>query len=55
MEEYLAYKKWWMENEAPQKMDWPHKAFAQHVKDIGLYYLMETLAEGWVNRSGDKT
>jgi hypothetical protein len=61
MEEYLAYKKWWIDNESPHKVPslyWgstPEEAFAQLVKDLGLYELMETLAEGWVNRLGDKT
>jgi hypothetical protein len=61
MEEYLAYKRWWMENIGEgivPSLYWgstPEEAFAQLVKDLGLYDLMETLAEGWVDRLGDKT
>jgi hypothetical protein len=61
MEEYLAYKRWWMENIGEglvPSLYWgstPERAFKQHVLRLGLYDLMETLAEGWVDRLGDKT
>jgi hypothetical protein len=50
MNEYLSYKAWWLQHQAPHKVPssyWgatPEEAFAQHVKDLGLYDLMETLA-----------
>jgi hypothetical protein len=49
-ETYLKYKDWWMEYESPHKVPsgyWGNtgeEAFEQHVKDMGLYELMETLA-----------
>ena len=51
MKAYIAYKKWWMEYEAPSRIpssywgDTPEQAFRQHVTDMGLYRLMEMLAE----------
>jgi hypothetical protein len=61
MEEYLAYKRWWIENIGEglvPSLYWgstPERAFGQHVCNLGLHDLMETLSEGWVNRLGDKT
>ena len=49
MKAYVAYKKWWMEWHAPDLIpslywgDTPEQAFRQHVNDMGLYRLMETL------------
>jgi hypothetical protein len=51
MKEYLAYKAWWMQYVAPSNVpslyygNDAEAAFEQHVKDIGLYKLMETLAD----------
>jgi len=51
MKAYIAYKKWWIEYEAPSKIpssywgDTPEQAFRQHITDMGLYRLMEMLAE----------
>lgn len=52
MTNYALYKKWWIEHEAPHKIpslyygDTPETAFKQHIQDMGLYELMETL-ENW--------
>ena len=49
---YGRYKKWWMKHQAPYEIpslyygDTPESAFRQHIKDMGLYDLMETL-EDW--------
>ena len=49
MKAYAAYKKWWIECHAPSlipSLYWgetPEHAFKQHIDDIGLYNLMETL------------
>jgi hypothetical protein len=54
MKEYREYKQWWIDNQAPQLVDslyYGHnseEAFKQHIKDLGLYKLMETLAV-WSN------
>ena len=46
---YLNYKEWWISYEAPSKIPsvyWGNtsdEAFEQHVKNMGLYRLMETL------------
>jgi hypothetical protein len=53
MKAYLAYKQWWIDNVAPAEFpseyfgDTPEQAFKQHVNDLGLYNLMETLCT-WV-------
>lgn len=53
MKAYLAYKEWWIDNVAPAEIpsvyfgDTPEQAFRQHVNDLGLYNLMETLCT-WV-------
>jgi hypothetical protein len=52
MNEYTNYKEWWKKMEAPSKVPSYHYgldvegAFEQHVEDLGLYGLMETL-EMW--------
>ena len=52
MSSYSQYKKWWMKHQAPHEIpsfyygDTPEKAFKQHIKDMSLYQLMETL-EAW--------
>lgn len=54
MESYRNYKTWWIQHVAPANIPslyWgatAEAAFSQHVKDLGLYGLMETLAD-WVN------
>jgi hypothetical protein len=51
MKEYIAYKAWWIENEAYEKIpslywgDTPEQAFKQHIADMGLYALLEQLAK----------
>ena len=51
MKEYVAYKDWWMQHVAPSNVpclyygDNAEEAFKQHVNDLGLYKLMETLAD----------
>ena len=51
MKAYIAYKKWWIEHQAKDFIpslyygDDPEIAFRQHVKDMGLYQLMETLVD----------
>lgn len=50
MKEYIAYKEWWITHHAPSlipSLYWGEtveQAFKQHVNDMGLYRLMETLA-----------
>lgn len=50
MKAYILYKKWWIDHHAPNLIPsaywgWTvEQAFEQHVKDMGLYKLMETLA-----------
>lgn len=52
MSSYSQYKKWWMKHQAPHEIpslyygDTPESAFKQHIKDMSLYELMETL-EAW--------
>jgi hypothetical protein len=54
---YGRYKKWWIKHEAPHHIpslyygDTPEIAFRQHIKDMGLYDLMETL-EYWKEEDG---
>lgn len=54
MKEYIAYKKWWIEYEAPHKVGslyWgmdEEECFKQHIKDLGLYGLMEIIAD-WMD------
>jgi hypothetical protein len=51
MKAYIAYKKWWIEHEAPHRIPslfWGEDAgtaFRQHVNQMGLYQLMETLVD----------
>lgn len=51
MDAYIKYKAWWIQHEAPNKVGtlyWGETAeecFEQHLKDIGLYRLMETLVD----------
>jgi hypothetical protein len=51
MKAYIAYKKWWIEHQAKDLIpslyygDDPEIAFRQHVNDMGLYQLMETLMD----------
>ena len=57
MDGYKSYKEWWMKYEAPYKTDnlgcTDEEAFAQHIKDMDLYEIMETLAD-WVEASKAK-
>lgn len=52
MSNYARYKKWWMKHQAPHEIpslyygDTPESAFKQHIKDMSVYKLMETL-EAW--------
>jgi len=52
MSNYARYKEWWMKHQAPHEIpslyygDTPESAFKQHIKDMSLYKLMETL-EAW--------
>ena len=53
MKAYTAYKRWWIEHHAPHyvgSLYWGNETaeecFAQHVKDLGLYKLFETL-QAW--------
>jgi len=52
MTNYGRYKKWWIKHQASYEIpslyygDTPESAFRQHIKDMGLYDLMETL-ENW--------
>ena len=49
MKAYRKYRAWWMEHQAPSLVpslywgDNAEQAFEQHIKDMGLYQLMETL------------
>lgn len=51
MKAYLAYKEWWLSNVFPAESESLYfafdneRAFEQHVKDLGLYRLMEKLCE----------
>lgn len=50
MKEYLAYKQWWIDYQSEHYVgslyygDNAEEAFEQHVKDLGLYGLMEAMA-----------
>ena len=50
MKAYITYKAWWIEEKGFDYVPscyWgqdPEEAFERHVKDLGLYELMETLA-----------
>ena len=50
IEKYIAYKTWWYKYQAQYSLDHSfcchteEEAFEQHVKDMGLYNLMETLS-----------
>ena len=52
MKAYTAYKRWWIEHYAPHyvgSLYWggtAEECFEQHVKDLGVYKLFETL-EAW--------
>jgi hypothetical protein len=52
MTNYGRYKQWWIKHEAPHNIpslyygDTPESAFRQHIGDMSLYKLMETL-EDW--------
>lgn len=54
MKSYIAYKKWWIEHQSCHyvgSLYWgntPEECFEQHIKDLSLYKLMETLAS-WVD------
>lgn len=51
MKTYIAYKKWWIDTQAQyyynspyyNKHDTPEELFTQHIENLGLYGLMETL------------
>jgi hypothetical protein len=51
MKAYKNYKEWWIKHQAPHNIpslyygDTPEIAFRQHISDMGLYKLMETLAD----------
>ena len=51
MKAYIAYKKWWIEHQAKDFIpslyygDDPEIAFRQHINDMSLYELMETLVD----------
>ncbi len=51
MKAYTAYKTWWIEHQAPNlvpSLYWgqtAEEAFRQHIADMGLYKLMETLVD----------
>lgn len=51
MKAYKDYKAWWIEFQAPDHIPslyWgntPEKAFEQHIKNMNLYELMETLVD----------
>jgi hypothetical protein len=57
MSNYARYKQWWIEHEAPHVVpslyygDTPEIAFRQHIKDMSIYELMETL-EDWKEENG---
>lgn len=44
MKAYIAYKKWWIEHRVYYG-DNPEIAFRQHISDMSLYELMETLVD----------
>ena len=52
MSSYARYKKWWIEHQAKNFIpslyygDTPELAFKQHITDMSVYELMETL-EAW--------
>jgi len=52
MKAYSNYKAWWIKHQAPHEIpslyygDNPEIAFRQHIIDMSLYELMETL-ETW--------
>jgi hypothetical protein len=51
MKAYIEYKTWWIDTQAPHKVpslywgDSSEEAFMVHVNELGLYGLMEQLAE----------
>lgn len=51
MKTYIEYKKWWIESIAPRHVpslyygNTVEQAFETYVKRLGLYNLMETLAD----------
>ena len=51
MKAYIAYKAWWIEWKAPElvpSLYWGQtveEAFERHVRDMGLYKLMECLID----------
>lgn len=57
MSSYARYKQWWIKHEAPHVVpslyygDTPEIAFRQHIKDMSIYELMETL-EDWKEEDG---
>ncbi len=61
MKTYTNYKKWWIENIAPRHVpslyygNTVEQAFETYVKGLGLYNLMEALADWQDNqdRKGD--
>jgi hypothetical protein len=60
MKEYIEYKKWWIEthaNSMEPSLYWAdpsYDAFERHINDLGLFRLMELLAD-WNEDSGMKT
>ena len=51
MKEYRDYKKWWIDTQATNFIPSSYygytriEAFEQHIKDLGLFRLMEVLSE----------
>lgn len=51
MKAYTSYKNWWTQHQAPNlvpSLYWgqtAEEAFQQHIADMGLYQLMETLVD----------
>jgi hypothetical protein len=51
MKSYIAYKKWWIEHHSYHyvgSLYWghtPEECFETHVRELGLYKLMETLVD----------
>lgn len=51
MKEYVAYKKWWIKHQAPHHIpslfwgDDAETAFREHVNQMGLYQMLETLID----------
>lgn len=51
MKEYRDYKKWWLDTQATNFIPSAYygstriEAFEQHVKDLGLFRLMELLSD----------